>query len=115
LRVGDLVYSADGNALRAVPIAEVHRTPVRGHRVMRVALATGRVLEISAGHPTADGRTFADLRTGGAVDGIAIASASLEAYAHPYTVDILPASDTGTYVAAGVLIGSTLSAPGGCR
>jgi hypothetical protein len=31
-------------------------------------------------------------------------------YGHPYTYDILPASKSGTYFAAGVLIGSTLKA-----
>jgi hypothetical protein len=30
-------------------------------------------------------------------------------YIYPLTSDILPDSDTGTYVAGGVLIGSTLS------
>lgn len=29
-------------------------------------------------------------------------------YGHEHTYDILPDSDTGTYVAGGVLIGSTL-------
>jgi hypothetical protein len=30
-------------------------------------------------------------------------------YAHRFTHDILPATDSGTYVAGGVLIGSTLA------
>jgi len=110
LRVGDLVYSADGNALRAVPIIRTHRTPVRNHSVVRVTLASGRTLEISAGHPTADGRTFADLRQGGSLDQVTLASVAKVPYTHEYTYDILPASETGTYVAAGVLIGSTLNA-----
>jgi hypothetical protein len=29
-------------------------------------------------------------------------------YEHPFTYDILPASSTGTYIAGGKLIGSTL-------
>jgi hypothetical protein len=115
LVVGDLVYSAHHGALAVVPVAQVHRTPVKAHQVVRVVLATGRVLDVSAGHPTADGRTFADLAHGGQLDGIAVASARLVPYAYPYTVDILPSSDSGTYVAAGVLIGSTLSDPNGCH
>jgi hypothetical protein len=111
LVVGDLVYSADEGALRAVPLALVARRRVSGHRVVRVVLATGAVLEISASHPTADGRWFAQLSAGDTLDGAEIASAELVPYAYEWTYDILPASDTGTYVAGGVLIGSTLSAP----
>jgi hypothetical protein len=66
------------------------------------------VLELSPGHPTADGRTFADLRAGTRLDGAAIASVHLVPYRHPYTYDILPMSRSGTYFAAGMLIGTTL-------
>jgi hypothetical protein len=110
LAVGDLVYSADEGSLRVVPIAEIHQTPVSDHRVVRVALETGRVLEISPGHPTADGRWFGDLRAGDRLDGVLVLSAELVPYVHGFTYDILPASDTGTYVAGGTLIGSTLAA-----
>ena len=109
LAVGDLVYSADDGSLRAVPLAAVYRTPVSDHRVMRVELESGRVLEISPGHPTADGRSFGDLRAGDSLDGARIVSAELVPYLHGFTYDILPASDTATYVAAGALIGSTLA------
>jgi hypothetical protein len=109
LGVGDLVYSADDGMLRAVPIAAVHQTPVSDHRVVRVELETGRVLEISPGHPTADGRWFGDLRPGDRLDGVLVVSAELVPYVHAFTYDILPSSDTGTYVAGGALIGSTLS------
>jgi len=106
---GDLVYSADGNALRAVPVLRIGQTPVYHHHVMRVALADGAVLEMSAGHPTADGRTFGQLRAGDVLDGVAIVSSELVPYRFSRTYDILPASRTGTYVAAGRLVGSTLS------
>ncbi len=108
LAVGDLVYSVDGEALRAVPVLRVHRTPAKSHHVVHLVLATGAVLDVSPGHPTADGRTFADLRAGDMIDGAAIVDARLVPYTHAYTHDVLPASDTGTYVAGGVLIGSTL-------
>ncbi|MCA9517257.1 MAG: hypothetical protein KC635_20095, partial [Myxococcales bacterium] len=58
LRPGDLVYSVDDGAIVAVPLARVGQTPVSAHHVVRVVLDGGAVLEISPGHPTADGRTF---------------------------------------------------------
>lgn len=110
LVVGDLVYTADSSMLVAVPLAAVHRSPVDGeHRVVRVTLETGRVLEISPGHPTADGRFFGDLHAGDFLDGARVLSAELELYPYDATYDILPSSDTATYVAGGVLIGSTLA------
>jgi hypothetical protein len=108
LRVGDLVYSVEGEAVVAVPLVKVNRAPVHGHRVVRATLASGVVLEVSAPHPTADGRTFGDLRAGGELDGVTVISAELMPYAHPFTYDVLPASRTGAYYAGGVLIGSTL-------
>ena len=110
LKVGDLVLSLDQGVVRAVPIAATRRTPVQAHTVVRVVLATGAVLQISPLHPTADLRTFGELRAGDRLDGVSILSASLVPYAYPATHDILPASDSGTYFAAGVLVGSTLSA-----
>jgi len=85
---------------------------VSDHRVVRVELESGRILEISPGHPTADGRTFGDLRAGDRLDGARVVSAELVPYMHGFTYDILPASDTGTYVAGGALIGSTLTGAG---
>jgi hypothetical protein len=103
-----LVYSVDGAAVKAVPLLFVHRTEVTRHHVQRVKLASGATLEISAGHPTADGRTFGDLREGTALDQTRVLSAESVEYGHSYTYDILPDSDSGTYFAGGALIGSTL-------
>jgi hypothetical protein len=108
LREGDLVYSVDGHAIRPVIVARTGRTPVVNHSVIRLTTADGRWLEVSAGHPTADGRSFGDLRSGGQLDGQLIAGVAVVPYVYPETYDILPASDTGTYFAAGMLIGSTL-------
>jgi hypothetical protein len=108
LQPGDEVYSVNEGAVTVVPILRIHRKAVVRHHVMRIRLENGSVLEISAGHPTADGRTFADLRPGVELDGEPIVGAETIAYGYPYTYDILPASDTGTYFAEGVLIGSTL-------
>ena len=108
LRVGDLVYSVEDEVVVVVPIAEVHRTRVDKHHVVEVLLESGVVLQVSPGHPTADGRTFADLLGGGQLDGQLILAARMIAYQHQYTYDVLPASSTGTYFAGGALIGSTL-------
>ena len=110
LAVGDLVYSAEQHAVVVVPVVRVNRTPVQAHEVVRVELANGRMLSISAGHPTADGRTFGDLRAGGRLDGIRIVSASVVPYPFAHTYDILPGSSSGAYYAGGALVGSTLSA-----
>lgn len=111
LRAGDLVYSAHQDAIVPVRIARTNRQAVLSHHVMRVTLQGGTVLEISPGHPTADGRTFGDLRAGERLDRRAIVSVERVPYAHPFTYDILPDSDTGTYFAGGALIGSTLAVP----
>ena len=109
LEIGDLVYSVDHGLVALVPIVRTNRTPVSGHRVMRVGLEGGGVLEISARHPTADGRPFGGLRAGDRLDGVRIVSATVVPYFHEATYDILPDSDTGAYFAGGVLVGSTLA------
>jgi hypothetical protein len=105
---GDLVYSVDRNGVQAVPLLRIGRTPVYHHHVIQLTLADGAVLEMSAGHPTADGRTFGQLRAGDLLDGTLIVSSATIPYRFSQTYDILPASDTGTYVASGRLVGSTL-------
>lgn len=109
LRVGDLVYSVDGEAIEAVPILRVASTPVAHHQVMSVTLDNGAVLQMSPGHPTADGRSFAELAAGSSLDGQhQIRHVEVIPYTYARTYDILPDSDTGAYFAAGALVGSTL-------
>jgi len=108
LRAGDRVYSVDHGRVVAVPILATHRTPVHDHAVVHVELASGAMLDVSAGHPTADGRRFSDLRPGDRLSGAEIKTVRLVPYGAAYTYDILPASDSGTYFAGGVLLGSTL-------
>jgi hypothetical protein len=109
IRPGDLVYSVVGQAIRPVVVLRVSRTPVVNHHVMRVTTVDGRILEISAGHPTADGRFFGDLRQAGLLDGHPIDRVDTVPYSYTETYDILPASESGAYFAAGMLIGSTLA------
>ena len=109
LSVGDLVYSIDRGQLVVVPIAKVHWQAVVQHRVMKVTLENGAVLEISPRHPTADSRLFADLRAGDSLHGMAVMDAVEVPYTRGRTHDILPASDSGAYFAGGALVGSTLA------
>lgn len=110
LRVGDLVYSVHQRQIVAVPIIRLSRVAVSAHRIVDLRLADGTRIETSPAHPTADGRTFAMLRPGDILDGLMVRSAKLVSYPHPYTYDILPRSETGSYFANGVRIGSTLRA-----
>ena len=109
LRAGDLVYSVDQGAIVAVPISRVSHRAVRDHVVVRVHLDTGAVLSISPPHPTADGRSFAELRPGDELMGVTVLFVERVAYDAPFTHDILPRSETGSYFAGGALIGSSLA------
>jgi hypothetical protein len=108
LRPGDIVYSVNDRAIVAVPIKSVQKNPAIGHYVTRLRLASGRVLEISGMHPTADGRTVGSVKSGSQLDGVLVVSVEQIPYEHGHTHDILPDSDTGTYFAGGVRMGSTL-------
>jgi hypothetical protein len=91
-----------------VPLLRVSKTAVSHHHVIEIVLAGGSVLRMSAGHPTADGRLSGDLQAADRLDGVTVLSRCEVSYADSYTYDILPGSDTHTYVAAGVLVGTTL-------
>ncbi len=108
IHVGDLVYSEDGLAFRAVPVLRTTSVAAPAHRVVRVRLETGAVVAMSREHPLADGRAFRDLRAGDAVAGVRVLGVEDVPYRFERTYDILPASSTGTYVAEGLLVGSTL-------
>jgi hypothetical protein len=110
LRIGDFVWTSDADGARvSAPLIAVGNTPVPAtHIVVRVALDDARLLYVSPGHPTADGRRVGDLAPGDSLDGARIASVERVAYSGGATYDILPAGATGTYWANGVLLGSTL-------
>jgi hypothetical protein len=103
------VYSVDDGRVVAVPLREVRRRPVSNHIVVRVTLEDGSSLDISAAHPTADGRTFGGLHAGDWLGGRSVRTTQLVPFQHEATYDILPDSDTATYFANGALIGSTLA------
>jgi Hint domain-containing protein len=109
VRAGMAVWSTDHSGRRVAAVVErtgSMRAPV-GHEVVRIALADGRTLVASPGHPTADGRRIGGLRPGDALDGSRVASAQLLPY-DGRTYDLRPSGPTGTYVANGILIGTTL-------
>ena len=106
---GDLVISRDRGQLVAVPILRTNRVPVTNHHVVELLLDNGARLRISEGHPTADGRAFADLRPGDHLGEARVMALRSIAYPFAFTYDILPASDSRTYVAGGALIGSTIA------
>lgn len=109
LRPGDLVLSVDAGEVVAVPVLEVSRLRAPAdHTAVRLRLADGRALEMSPGHPTADGRTFAALGPGARLGAATVVAVERGPYGRAFTYDILPDSDSGAYFAAGALVGSTL-------
>lgn len=113
MREGMNVWSsgAHGERVKSTIVA-VSRTAVPStHRMIRLVLSDGREARVSPGHPTADGRSVQDLRTGDAYDGAFVRSAELVPYQDGYTYDILPAAESGRYWANGILFGSTLARP----
>jgi hypothetical protein len=90
LRVGDLVYSVDGSQIRPVPIARVNRVPVSNHRVLRVTFAGGAAIEMSAGHPTADGRPLSALEPGDELAGATVIGIETIPYGHSHTTTFCP-------------------------
>jgi hypothetical protein len=101
------VYTVDRGAIVAAPLVLVHQQVARRHHVVRLRFADGSSIEISAPHPTADGRRLGQLRTGDELGGKQISDVRIVPYEFERTYDILPASDTGTYFAGGALIGRT--------
>jgi hypothetical protein len=110
LKAGDWVYSVESDEIVVVPILRVGSAQVSAHEVVRLLLNTGRVIEMSPRHPTASGTPIASLVTGQQLDELhTVASIETIPYRHERTYDILPASSTGTYFAAGALVGSSLA------
>ncbi len=108
LQPGDLVYSMHEGELAIVPIAAVRAKPQVDHHVVELVLDNGSVLNISPNHPVANGLPLGRLLPGDVLDGARVTSVRLVRYTETHTFDILPESDTGTYFAAGVHLGSTL-------
>lgn len=110
LRQGMAVWTQEASGARvAMEILKVSRTPVPStHQMVHLVLEDGRELLVSPRHPTTDGRTSGDLKSGDMLDGSRVVTAELVSYEKGFTYDLLPAGDTGFYWADGILIGSTL-------
>jgi hypothetical protein len=111
IRVGMRVWSIDTAGLRFVAtVAIVGRTQApAAHQVVRLVLGDGRVVRASPGHRLSDGRPLGTIRPGDQIDGAIVVSAILEAYDGGFTFDLLPDGPTGSYIADGVPLASTLS------
>ena len=105
IMVRDFVITDDGKSVR---VKKIDSTKVKNHNILRVQLNDSTILEVSPGHPTADGRKFKDLKIGDLLDRRLIVEVKTVPYKYSHTYDILPDSETGHYYANGVLIGSTL-------
>jgi hypothetical protein len=110
IRVGTRIWSLDRAGHRVVAtVVLVGSTPVpASHDVIRLVLDDGRIVRASPGHPLADGRSFASLRSGDRIDGARAVTATHERYDGGTTFDLLPDAPTGIYFADGVPLGSTL-------
>ena len=111
LRAGDTVWTAEADGTRiAAPIEKVSRTAAPPqHQVLRATLSDGRSVSASLGHPTTDGRVFANLGAGDWLDGATLHEVTQAEYTLGWTYDLLPEGATGWYWADGVLLASTLT------
>src|SRR5438094_4984850 len=110
LKIGELIWTTDGTGSRvSLPLVEVGSTPVPpAHRVGHLLLSDGRTVNVSPGHPTADGLKVGELVAGDRYDGGIVLGAELTPYTGGATFDVLPAGAPGFYWANSVLLGSTL-------
>lgn len=110
LRPGMPVWTADlsGNRQLALVLEVGSMLAPAGHEVVHLALADGREVWVSPGHPTSDGRQVGDLVPGDVLDGSRIVAAERTPYVGR-TYDLLPSGPTGVYWADGVPLRSTLT------
>jgi hypothetical protein len=100
--------SADGSRI-AEPVREIGSTLVPPtHLMVHLVLADGRELLASPGHRTADGRQLGTFAARETLEGSTITLWELVPYSGDRTYDLLPAGETGTYWANGILLSSTL-------
>ena len=110
LRLGDPVWTLDvaGHRIAGTVIALGSTPAPAGHEVVRLVLADGRTVTASPGHPLSDGRLLGDLRVGDLVDGGRVVEADLIPYSGGETFDLVASGPTGTYLAGGIPLGSTI-------
>jgi len=111
LKLGMLVWTSDSNGNKiSARIVKLSKVPVpNDYVVVHLVLDNNREIFASAAHPLADGRTINDITTNDIIDGSRVVSKEIVPYQGYYTYDILPAGETGSYWANGILLGSTLA------
>ncbi len=111
LRKGMTVWTADhaGKRIPAVLIETAVTQVPLSFKIIRLILNDGRILEASAGHPTAEGRALCDYGPGDTLDEALVVSADVLTYDGGFTYDLLPFGETVLYWANGILLKSTLS------
>ena len=114
VEIGDSVWTMNEAGKHVIgTVLEVGSVRVPStHQVIHILLSDGRELWASPGHPTADHRILADLKTGDVLDGAHIILMERLPYKGVATYDLLPSGATGFYWANGLLMGSTLKTPG---
>ena len=108
---GTVVWSLRPDGTReAVPVLMAVKTRVPpGHHAVRLRLSDGRELSVSPGHPALDGRSLGSLAVGDRLDGAVVTDTGLVPFDGEFSYDILPAGETGGYLADGIPLKSTLS------
>lgn len=111
LRIGMPIWTTDrtGRQIRGRILRVVRREQEAPILLVRITLDDGRSVTASAAHPSADGRPLGSFARGEFLDGSVIVSIAVVAPGARATFDLLPSGPTGTYRAAGVLLGSTIS------
>jgi len=111
LAVGAPIYTVDSTGARVIArVVYTGSTPVTGGDTMvRVALADGRVVAGSAGHPDGRGTQLGQLHTGDILDGARITNVAVVPFSGERTFDVLPSGGTGLYIANGVVLRSTFA------
>jgi len=79
-----------------------------GYHPLQLALADGRRVVLSTGHPLADGRPAGCVHEHETLDGAQVRSLAPVEYDLPVTYDLLVEGGDGTYWADGIALGSTM-------
>jgi hypothetical protein len=110
LTVGDPIWTldADGRRVLGTVVAIGSTGTPASHRVVRLALADGRSMTASPGHPLADGRALGSLAVGDRVDGSAVVSLTWLPYDGGRTFDLVVSGATGVYLVDGIPTASTI-------
>ena len=110
LQIGASVWTVDKSGERVLGVVEkVSNTLVPpDHKMVNLVLKDERILLVSPGHLTIDGRTIRELAPGDNYDGSQVLTSERVSYGEKYTYDILVSGETGFYFANGIMLDSTL-------